>query len=395
MLNFICYIFRGLIHYTYLLFNMLDFKDYGFMILIVFGIIIIIMINKNVRKSVNRLIISFFNVIKTPPGTILMILFISYYVYIILYFEENISALILLMSIYLLFQSFAINNLNLLADSKKTNLDVIKDFSVPVVLLAFQQFISMLEFNDFTNWKHVIISLIVIPIFSLLFVVLKHFVNFEEFYKANKKYISISGYDFFKLFNYSLIECGNYYYNKILLEKLVKENKNLTFEQSKNKIKEIFPEVITIYNLDNEKASCKHVKCKNGKVFIFFNYIWCIGALYLIVMILFKRFCNINYNFFYYFTYVILLIYFLYDLLRIKRVKNQMDFVIYGFIYIFLIILLIVYAISLNQTRLSEMGFLIPLFIVIRIISYTKNSINFLSLPILSEDNFFGLPPKN
>lgn len=395
MFDVINYLYRGLIHYLYVLLDMLDFKDYSVLVLLIFGIILLMIINKTVRKSIIELVKPLVNVIKTPPGIILLILFILYYLFILVYFEDNISFLISLMSIYLLFQSFISVNLNLLADSDKTTPRAIMDVSFPVLLLAFQQVVSMLEFNEFSNWKNILISLIIIPIFSIIFIVLKHFVNYDDFYKKNKAYIKISDYDFFKLYNYSLIKSKTYQNNQILLNKLLKENNNLSLEELKKKIDEIFPEVIRIYDNDNISKKCVRKKKKNSKIFKIFNYIWLFNIIYLVVMIFLKRFTGKSFDFSYYFSYFILLIYFLYDLLRIKSVENQYGFCIYGFMYLVFIILLVFYNFSLKQLRLSEIGFIVPIFVLVRALSCKKNSINFLSLPLLSENNFFGLPPKN
>lgn len=395
MFDVINYLYRGLIHYLYVLLNMLDFKDYSVLVLLIFGIILLMIINKTVRKSIIGLVKPLVNVIKTPPGIILLILFILYYLFILVYFEDNISFLILLMSIYLLFQSYISVNLNLLTDSDKTTPRAIMDVSFPILLLAFQQVVSMLEFNEFSNWKNILISLIIIPIFSIIFIVLKHFVNYDDFYKKNKAYIKISDYDFFKLYNYSLIKSKTYQNNQILLNKLLKENNNLSLKELKKKIDEIFPEVIRIYDNDNISEKCVRKKKKNSKIFKIFNYIWLFNIIYLVVMIFLKRFTGKSFDFSYYFSYFILLIYFLYDLLRIKSVENQYDFCIYGFMYLIFTILLVFYNFSLKQLRLSEIGFIVPIFVLVRALSCKKNSINFLSLPLLSENNFFGLPPKN
>lgn len=129
--------------------------------------------------------------------------------------------------------------------------------------------------------------MIIIPIFSIIFIVLKHFVNYDDFYKKNKVYIKISDYDFFKLYNYSLIKCKTYQNNQILLNKLLKENNNLSLKELKNKIDEIFPEVIRIYDNENINKKCVKKKKKNSKIFKIFSYIWLFNIIYLVVMIFF------------------------------------------------------------------------------------------------------------
>ena len=126
-----------------------------------------------------------------------------------------------------------------------------------------------------------------------------------------------------------------------------------------------------------------------------FHYIWIFNILVVIYYIVKIRFFELNPSFEYYIILAILYIYLWYDMMKIKEIKNQYDFCIYSFIYILTIIFILKYSISLVQFRLSEIGFVIPLFIFFRYISYNKNPINFLSLPFLSEENFFGLDPKN
>ncbi len=46
------YILKGLSHYIYLLFNMLDFKDNGFILIIIFGMLLMCIKDKTVYKSV-------------------------------------------------------------------------------------------------------------------------------------------------------------------------------------------------------------------------------------------------------------------------------------------------------------------------------------------------------
>ena len=392
-MNFSNYIFKGLIHYLYILFNLVDFKDYGFLIFILMGLFILFIFSKTIRESILNLIKTFLNIVKTIPGFLFLVLFSSYYIYILILFEEKISILILVMSIYLTIKSFVETNLALLADSKKTIKTVIWDFIKVILLLIIQQLVFTLEFENFNNIKYIFIPLILIPIYSILFFALKNYVNYDNFYKKYIRKTNLSHYELYKLFNYSLSVCETYKNNEILLSKLLTENKFLTYNEYIVKIDEIFPSIINYFN--NTKETKIHKKIIRSKIYLLFHYIWIFNILVVIYYIVKIRFFELNPSFEYYIILAILYIYLWYDMMKIKEIKNQYDFCIYSFIYILTIIFILKYSISLVQFRLSEIGFVIPLFIFFRYISYNKNPINFLSLPFLSEENFFGLDPKN
>lgn len=396
MMDFINYVIKGILHYCTLLFGMLDFKELGFMWIIIIILLVCTIINKDVRKSIFELIKSFIGVVKTIPGFLFLILLISYYSYIAIFFEEKITIIVLILSTYLFLQTFATVNLDLLAESENSVWKSIKKFSLPVILLCIQQITTMVESGNFTNLNMVLYSLLIIPIFSILFFVFKHFCTYIDFYKRHKKYIKMSDFDFFKVFNESLILCNSYKKNNILLSKFVKDNSNLNVIEMKQKINDIFPKVIS-YTIQEEKQQKKLNSKKEmpTKLFVFFNYIWLFNILGIVVSVIWKRFFDTNFGFWYYWSYAILLIYFLYDLLRIKKIENQYDFVTYLFIYMVAIGLLVLYSFNLKEIRLTELGFMIPIFIYIRYKSYYKPKINFLRLPIISKSNFFGIDPHN
>ena len=195
------YIWRGFLHYINLSFKLLDFRDLGIMWIILIGILIISIFNKTVRNSIIGLIHPFINVIKTLPGFMFFTLFLSYYIYISLFFEEKITIVVLIFSIYLFIKDFVKTNLNLLLESENTILDSIKDISIPVIMLCFQQLAIMFENNNLDNIKFVLLSLIIIPIFSIQFFIMKHYCIYTDFYSRHKQYISIDEYSFFKVFN--------------------------------------------------------------------------------------------------------------------------------------------------------------------------------------------------
>lgn len=389
------YIWRGFLHYVNLLFGLLDFRDLGFMWIILIGILIIGIFNKNVRNSIIGLIHPFINVIKTLPGFIFFALFLSYYIYISIFFEEKITIVILIFSIYLFIKDFVKTNLNLLLESENTIWDSIKDISIPVIMLCFQQLAIMFENNNLDNIKFVLISLVIIPIFSILFFIMKHYCIYTDFYSRHKQYISIDEYSFFKIFNDCLVECGNYKKNEIILSKFIIKNKNLPLNQLKQKLDVDINAIIKVEELNNFGSIHSKAKKQKSKIFKFYNRIWIFNIFCISLCIVLKRFMNLPFDFWYYVSFTILIIYFWYDLMKIKKIENQFDYIMYMFIYIILIVILLIYNHLLNDIRLTELGFLVPIFIILRIYTYYKDFPNLQMLPFLSKNNFFNLNPTD
>lgn len=390
--DFLIYIIKGLLHYCNLLFGLIDFKDIGFMWFIFFVIFLCVIISNNVRTAIINLIKSFLGVVKTVPGFIFLILLFGYYVYIAIFFEEKITLILLFFSIYLFLQTYVNVNMDLLVESDNSIINSIKKFSIPVIVLCIQQIALMLENNNFNNLRYVLLSLIIIPIFSIVFLIFKHYCAYLDFYYKYKNYIKIDDYDFFKIYNESLILCKSYKNNNILLAEFLKENQHLSFEEMKQKVNQLFPKVILLNETENkQKNKLKKTQKKQSKLYIFFNYIWIINIIILVINILLKRFLDIEFGW----TYSIVIIYFWYDLMKINKIKNQFDFCIYTVLCVVFIILLIIYSKSLIQFRLTELGFLLPIFIYTRYKTFYKPNLRFLSLPFLSEKNFFGLKPSD
>lgn len=394
MLNCFKYIFKGILHYINLVFGLLDFRDLGFMWVVIIGLIVLGIINKEIRNSIKGLFRPAINVIKTLPGFLFLALFLSYYIYIAIFFEERITIVVLILSIYLFVQDFFKTNLNLLLESENNIWDSIKDFSLPVIMLCIQQISMMFENNNFNNLNYVLLSLAIIPIFSLLFFVMKHYCIYTDFYARNKKYVKIDDYLFFKIFNDCLVECGTYKLNEKVLSKFILDNRNLSYEELKEKYKKDINNLISDEK-KSQKIRTQKIKNKKSKLFKLFNHIWIFNIIVVIASVICKRFLNVSYDFWYYCSFSILIMYFWYDLMKIKNIENQYDYMVYMFIYIVLIIFLLIYSSSLDSLRLTELGFLVPVFIVIRMYTYYKDFPNLLMLPFLSEKNFFGLKPED
>ncbi len=107
-----------------------------------------------------------------------------------------------------------------------------------------------------------------------------------------------------------------------------------------------------------------------------------------------KRFFNSNFDIGYYLSLAVLNIYFIVDMMKFYKIECQYDFVIYFVISIVEYIILLIYYIQIQNGRLSNMLFLVIIYIIIAVLFRRNKTIKFLDMPFLSEKNFFGLEPK-
>lgn len=388
-MNFLFYLFKGFMHWLSLILDIMDFKDLGFMWIIIIGVLILSIFDKSVIRSIFSFLKALINVAKTGVGFIFLMLFIAYYGYVILFFEEKLTIVILLFSLWLLAKDYVKTGMNLSANSNSSIFNSIKEISIPILLLYLQQLIFMLENNNFENLLLVTMSLIVIPIYSIMFFVFKHFANFENIYVKYKRKLKFEGHYFMKIFNESLIESGNYKINENVLNDFMNDNMSLEFKEMKEKLIIELPALISKYKVQKKKElEEKGSLSKAKKVF---NIIWFLNIVCLIDFVIRVRFFNGNFSFLYSYSLFILLIYIWMDLMKVKKIDNKSDFVIYGIIYIVLIIIILLYSNSLIAFRLSELGFIIPILTLFHLRYINKKFPNFLLIPNFSENNFFGM----
>lgn len=388
-MELLSYLFKGFIHWLSLLLGVLDFKDLGFMWIIIIGVFIIALFNKPLRTSILDTFKSLLNTIRHFVGLSFLILFIVYYGYIAFFFENSINIGILIVSIWLLGNDYIKTTFSLTKNSKIGFVECLKEISLPVMLLYIQQVIFMFEGNNFDNIFLVNLSLLVIPIYSMLFFIFKYFVCFEDIYKKYERKLKFKGHYFMKIFNESLIESGSYEVNHKVLDEFLKNNCLLEFEEMKKKIVVELPILINNYKIRKTSKNKEKFIFSKGKKILF--TIWFLNIIYTVDIVINVRFFGGSFSFLYYWILFILLIYIWFDFMKIKSIENQTDFVIYGVIYIVLIIFIVWYSFSLNGFRLSELGFIIPILIIVHLRYIKAKFPNFIMIPRFSENNFFGM----
>ncbi len=387
------YILKGLSHYIYLLFNMLDFKDNGFILIIILGMLLMCIKDKTVYKSIISVLKSIYNISKTKVGFIIVCLVFSYYTYTLIYFESKYNLILVIFTIYLFIQDILKINLILLPESKLKLIDLLKDIATPIIVLFISEFVTMLEEDSFNNINFVFCSLIFIPIFFIIIIVFRHFIFCEDTYNIYKKRLKIDDYEFFKIVSIISIKSKNYIITRIVLEEFLNTAYNLSYNEMKIELKRNINNIMKRYKEKNNNKIRKQ-RYKKSKLFKIFEFIWSANIICVIYLAIDKRFYIGSLDISYYWSIFILNIYFWCDLMKNRDIENQYDFVMYMFINIILIVMIACYFVGINNTRLSEMLFYIPIFIVVHFKAYNKKFPNILNMPFLTKNNFFGLDPS-
>ena len=392
MHEYLKYICKGIIHYFNLLFELFDFIDLGTMYAIIGVILFTIIISVNVRNNILKLVSAGLNIIKTIPGLLFFLLFLLYYGYVFIFFQEKVVSIILL-TIYLFLKTFFKINSDMIKQEKKSTWNTIKDISISVIILCIQQIVFMIENNNFNNIWHILLSLIIIPIFALLFFLNKHFSLFEVFYIRFKKMVDMDDYELNKIYIDTLEKCGSYELTDRILSMFILKNRNLTYNEMKIKLaKELDTLLIevkpkNIIEFKNKNQVSNFVDRRT----IIVNYFWLFNIIIFMISIMFKCYSAISLNSVYKISFIVLIIYLWCDLMKWRDIENQYNFAIYLVINIFVVFLLCRYSNSINASRLSEVGFMIPIFIWFKFRYFYKVFPSFLNLPYITDNNFFGL----
>lgn len=387
------YVLKGLSHYIYLLFNMLDFKDNGFILIIILGMLLMCIKDKTIYKSIISVLKSIYNISKTKVGFIIVCLVFSYYAYTLIYFESKYNLILIIFTIYLFMQDIIKINLILLPESKLKLINLLKDIAIPILVLFVSEFVTMIEEGNFNNINYVFYSLIFIPIFIIIIIVFRHFIFCEDTYNIYKKRLRIDDYEFFKIVTIISIKSKNYTITRIVLEEFFNNAYNLSYNEMKIELKRNINNIMKRYKEKNNNKIRKQ-KYKKSKLSKIFELIWSANIICVIYLAIDKRFYIGSLDISYYWSIFILNIYFWCDLMKNRDIENQYDFVMYMFINIILIVMIVCYFIRINNTRLSEMLFYIPILIIVHFKAYNKSFPNILNMPFLTKNNFFGLDPS-
>ena len=176
---------------------------------------------------------------------------------------------------------------------------------------------------------------------------------------------------------------------RIVLNEFLNDADNLNYNEMKVELNRNINDIIKCNKGRNNKI--RKQKYKKSRILKIFEVIWMANIICVIYSAINRRFYTESLDISYYWSIFILNIYFWCDLMKNRAIENQCDFVIYMFINIILIVMIACYFIGINNERLSEMLFYIPIFTLIHFKAYNKKFPNILNMLFLTKNNFFGL----
>lgn len=392
MLDVIRYIFLGSVHLAIISFEFLDYIEQALI-----GLLIIFFIGMAVwdRKFIKIYLDigkTFFKMVFSPFGVILLITMASYYCFTIFAFEDSINILIIIITLALFCKDlFEFMNNSILDKNKKTIVSIM-EISESVFILFFYRLLYVVELGNYSELNKVIYSLIFVPIIATIIIIMKILTTVEVITVRYSRVEKLDDIEYLKLFLIVLIRERSINNTNKIMNDFFRNNRQLLYYEARERILE--------YESAKIKNKEKNVQFSEGREKINFNIksiifiIWIINFLSIIYSIIMKRFFDTNFDIGYYLSLAILSIYFIADMMKIYKIECQYDFVIYFVISLVECIILLVYYIQIQNGRLSNMLFLVVVYSIIAILFRRTKTMRFLDMPFLSEKNFFGLHIK-
>lgn len=392
MLDVIRYIFLGSVHLVIISFEFLDYIEQALIGLLIIFFIGMAVWDRKFIKIYFDIGKTFLKMVFSPFGVILLIIMASYYCFTIFAFEDSINILIIIITLALFCKDlFEFMNNSILDENKKTIVSIM-EISESVFILFFYRLLYVIELGNYSELNKVIYSLIFVPIIAMVIIIMKILTTVEVITVRYSRVEKLDDIEYLKLFLIVLIRERSINNTNKIMNDFFRDNKQLLYYEARERIIE--------YESAKIKNKEKNVQFSEGREKRNFNIksitfiIWIINLLSIIYSISMKRFFDTNFDIGYYLSLIILSIYFIADMMKIYKIECQYDFVIYLVISLVEYIILLVYYIQIQNGRLSNMLFLVVIYIIMAILFRRTKTMRFLDMPLLSEKNFFGLPIK-
>lgn len=377
------------INWLFLLLNFWDFYESFIIGFCLFVLFIIFLFKKGSFKLFYEALLSILKLGLNPIGFIYLMIFTSYYYFIIIKFEEKINLVILFFSVVIVIKDFYNITRTLSFTNKKTFTEEVKPIIFSVFIIFAQQIVNSLHLNIDTNYTNLFLSLLIIPIYLFYHSISKFFINYEKIMIKYEEKINFDSLYFLPIYFRVLICFRNYEAIESFMFVFLQKNNSLTFSEMKEKI--IF-EISKEKNNKDKKSSIKsRVRDKAHKKYGFhLIFLWSTGIILLIYYNTQIILNNYKINFVYILLFLMFFIGFIINIFKEHTIKCQFDFIIYLILDIIIAVFLIIYYFLLSKNNFVETNFLIPIFIYFKIKNYHKKQVNFLLLPFKTEYNFFN-----
>lgn len=386
MIEILEYIFFGVIHFLVITLEFMDYIENSLIGLLVVFFVGIALWERKFIKMYLDIAKTFIKMILSSFGIILFGVMASYYCFTIIFFEEKISIIFIIITLCLFFKDLFEFMTNSIIDENKKTINSILEICKSIFILIFYRLIYMIELRNFSEFNYLLYSLIFIPVIALVIIMMKILTSVETLTAKFSKYEKLEDIEYLKLFLRTLLKVKSINNTNKIINDFFANNKKKTYK-----------EVLQQMPIHKDSKKGKRIKEENNKLNVrsIWFIIWIANILNAVYIVIEKRFLNSNFSFSYYWTLFILSIYFIADLMKMYKIKCQYDFIIYLVIAIVEYLILIIYYFQIQDGRLSNMLFLVAVYIVFALLFRKNKRISFLNMPAISKENFFGLPPKD
>ena len=149
---------------------------------------------------------TFFKMVFSPFGVILLITMASYYCFTIFTFKDSINILIIIITLVLFCKDlFEFMNNSILDENKKTIVSIM-EISESVFILFFYRLLYVIELRNFDELNKVILSLIFVPIIAIIIVIMKTLTTVETITVRYSNIEKLEDIEYLKLFLMVLVK---------------------------------------------------------------------------------------------------------------------------------------------------------------------------------------------
>lgn len=236
MIEILKYIFWGCIHFGIVVFEFFDFIEQVIIGLLILFFIAIAIWDRKFIKIYLDIGKTFFKMLFSSFGIILFITVISYYMFSIFAFEENINILVIIITLALFFKDlFELMENSILNENKKTITSIL-EICKSVFILFFYRLLYAIEFRNFEELNKVFCSLIFVPIIAIIIIFMKILTTVETITVRYSNKEKLKDIEYLKLFLIILLKEKSINNTYKVINNFFINNRQITYDEARNKI---------------------------------------------------------------------------------------------------------------------------------------------------------------
>ena len=236
MIEAIRYIFFGSVHLVIIAFEFLDYIEQALIVLLILFFIGMAIWDRKFIKMYLNIGKTFFKMVFSPFGVILLITMASYYCFTIFTFEDSINVLIIIITLVLFCKDlFEFMNNSILDENKKTIVSIM-EISESVFILFFYRLLYVIELRNFDELNKVILSLIFVPIIAIIIGIMKTLTTVETITVRYSNIEKLEDIEYLKLFLMILVKERSINNTNKIINNFFRDNRQLLYNEAKKKI---------------------------------------------------------------------------------------------------------------------------------------------------------------